>query len=421
MSRAAAGRARGSSGRGTRIDAPVIHGLLVLVTLGLVAFGLVMVYSASSARAAISAGDPAYYLKRQGLFAVVGLVLFAVLTRVDYRILRRIAGPFLCLSLALLALVLVAGDSVNGARRWLVLGPVTVQPSELAKLALALWVAAFLASKPAPASLGALFRPVGLVTGLAGLLVIAEPDLGTAIAFGIVVGAVLLVTGTPLRVMGLAGGLTMGLVLAVAWMTPYRKERLLSFLNPWADPLDTGHQAVQAQIALGSGGLFGTGLGESVQKVYYLPESSTDMIYAIVGEELGLVGASAVILAYCVFGFAGFRIALATRDPFGKRLAAALTALVCGQAAVNLGAVLGFAPIAGVPLPFVSYGGSSLIVCLGAVGILLNIALSDAEARRATVRDRGRGDGGARAAGSGRGGRAGVPRRAGELRRTASP
>ena len=421
MSRAAAGQARGSSGRGTRIDAPVIHGLLVLVTLGLVAFGLVMVYSASSARAAISAGDPAYYLKRQGLFAVVGLVLFAVLTRVDYRILRRIAGPFLCLSLALLALVLVAGDSVNGARRWLVLGPVTVQPSELAKLALALWVAAFLASKPAPASLGALFRPVGLVTGLAGLLVIAEPDLGTAIAFGIVVGAVLLVTGTPLRVMGLAGGLTMGLVLAVAWMTPYRKERLLSFLNPWADPLDTGHQAVQAQIALGSGGLFGTGLGESVQKVYYLPESSTDMIYAIVGEELGLVGASAVILAYCVFGFAGFRIALATRDPFGKRLAAALTALVCGQAAVNLGAVLGFAPIAGVPLPFVSYGGSSLIVCLGAVGILLNIALSDAEARRATVRDRGRGDGGARAAGSGRGGRAGVPRRAGELRRTASP
>ena len=421
MSRAAAGRARGSSGRGTRIDAPVIHGLLVLVTLGLVAFGLGMVYSASSARAAISAGDPAYYLKRQGLFAVVGLVLFAVLTRVDYRILRRIAGPFLCLSLALLALVLVAGDSVNGARRWLVLGPVTVQPSELAKLALALWVAAFLASKPAPASLGALFRPVGLVTGLAGLLVIAEPDLGTAIAFAIVVGAVLLVTGTPLRVLGLAGGLTMGLVLAVAWMTPYRKARLLSFLNPWADPLDTGHQAVQAQIALGSGGLFGTGLGESVQKVYYLPESSTDMIYAIVGEELGLVGASAVILAYCVFGYAGFRIALATRDPFGKRLAAALTALVCGQAAVNLGAVLGFAPIAGVPLPFVSYGGSSLIVCLGAVGILLNIALSDAEARRATVRDRGRGDGGARAAGSGRGGRAGDPRRAGELRRATSP
>jgi cell division protein FtsW len=246
MSRAAAGRGRGSSGRGARVDAPVIHGLLVLVTLGLVAFGLVMVYSASSARAAISAGDPAYYLKRQGLFAVVGLVLFAVLTRVDYRILRRIAGPFLCLSLALLALVLVAGDSVNGARRWLVFGPVTVQPSELAKLALALWVAAFLASKPAPASLGALFRPVGLVTGLAGLLVIAEPDLGTAIAFAIVIGAVLLVSGTPLRVMGLAGGLTMGLVLAIAWMTPYRKARLLSFLNPWADPLDTGHQAVQA-------------------------------------------------------------------------------------------------------------------------------------------------------------------------------
>jgi cell division protein FtsW len=420
MSSAAVERGRTASRSGARLEMPVVHGLLVLVTLGLVAFGLVMVYSASSARAAISEGDPAYYLKRQGLFAVVGLVLFVVLMRVDYRALKRFSGVFLCVSLALLALVLVAGESVNGARRWLELGAITLQPSELAKLALALWTAAFLASKPAPSSLGALFRPVGLATGLAGLLVIAEPDLGTAIAFAIIAGAVLLVSGTPLRVMGMATGLTLGLILAVAWMTPYRKARLLSFLNPWADPLDTGHQAVQAQIALGSGGLFGTGLGEGVQKVYYLPESSTDMIFAIVGEELGLVGAATVILAYCLIGYAGFRIALACRDPFGKRLAAALTALLCGQAALNLGAVLGFAPITGVPLPFVSYGGSSLVVCLGAVGILLNIALSDAEARRVTGRDRGRGDGGARAAGSGSRGGADGSRGARDLRRAAS-
>jgi cell division protein FtsW len=421
VSSAAVERGGRLSRSGARVEAPVVHGLLVLVTLGLVAFGLVMVYSASSARAAISEGDPAYYLKRQGLFAAAGLVLFVVLTRIDYRSLRRIAGPFLCLSIALLALVLVAGSSVNGARRWLELGPITVQPSELAKIALALWVSAFLASKPAPGSIGALFRPVGLATGLAALLVIAEPDLGTAIAFAIVVGSILLVSGTPLRVMGAAAGLTIGLILAVAWMTPYRKARLLSFLNPWADPLDTGHQAVQAQIALGSGGLFGAGLGESVQKVYYLPESSTDMIFAIVGEELGLVGAATVILAYCLFGYAGFRIALACRDPFGKRLAAALTALICGQAALNLGAVLGFAPITGVPLPFVSYGGSSLVVCLAAVGILLNIALSDAEAKRASVPDRGRRDRGARPAGSGDRRGADGSRRSGQLRRAASP
>jgi cell division protein FtsW len=420
MSATARVRRRGDAAPRVRLEAPAAHGLLVLTTLALVAFGLVMVYSASSARAAISEGDPAYYLKRQGLFAAVGLVLFVVLMRVDYRALRRMAGPLLCASLALLALVLVAGASVNGARRWLEVGPVTLQPSELAKLALALWVSAFLASKPAPGTLGALMRPVGLVTGLAGLLVIAEPDLGTAIAFALIVGAVLLVSGTPLRVMGTAAGLTVGLVLAIAWMTPYRKARLLSFLNPWADPLDTGHQAVQAQIALGSGGLFGAGLGESVQKVYYLPEASTDMIFAIVGEELGLVGAAAVIVAYGLFGYAGFRIALACRDPFGKRLATALTALVCGQAAVNLGAVLGFAPITGVPLPFVSYGGSSLMVSLGAVGILLNIALSDAEARRASVRDRGRGDGGARAARAGHRGGAHGARRAGDVRRAAS-
>jgi cell division protein FtsW len=403
-----------------RIEAPVVHGLLVLVTLALVAFGLVMVYSASSARAAIAQGDPAYYLKRQAVYAAFGLLLFVVLARLDYRTFKRFAGPFLCVSLVLLAFVLVAGRSVNGARRWIELGPVTVQPSELAKIALAVWVAAFLARKPAPATLGALLRPVGLVTGLAALLVLAEPDLGTAIAFAIVVGAIVLVSGTRLRVLATAGGLTVGLVLLVSWLTPYRRARLITFLDPWADPQGAGFQAVQAQIALGSGGLFGHGLGESVQKVYYLPEASTDMIFAIVGEELGLVGATAVILAFVLFGYAGFRIALACRDPFGKRLGAALTALVCGQAAVNLGAVLGFAPLTGVPLPFVSAGGSSLVISLAAVGILLNIAWSDAGTRRATVPDRSRGDGGTRAARARGGGGAAGARRPRELRRAAT-
>jgi len=407
-------------GTGARLETPVIHGLLVLVTLALVAFGLVMVYSASSARAAISEGDPAYYLKRQAIYALVGLVLFVLLARIGYRSLQRIAGPFLVVSLFLLALVLVAGTTVNGAKRWLELGPVTMQPSELAKLALAVWVASFLARRAAPTSLGSLVRPIGLVGGVAALLVLAEPDLGTAIAFAIVIGAIVLVSGTPLRVMVTAGTLAIGAVLLVSWVAPYRRARLLTFLDPWADPQGAGFQSVQALIALGSGGLFGVGLGESVQKVYYLPEASTDMIFAIIGEELGLFGTGAVILAYVLFGYCGCRIALACRDPFGKRLAAGITALVCGQATVNLGAVLGIAPLTGIPLPFVSYGGSSLIVALAGVGILLNIALTDAGERRASLRDRGRGDGGARAAGTGRGRGAEGARRPRELRRAAS-
>ncbi len=405
---------------GARLETPVVYGLLVLVTLALVAFGLVMVYSASSARAAISEGDPAYYLKRQAVYALVGLVLFVVLTRVGYGVLRRIAGPLLVVSLCLLAFVLVAGTTVNGAKRWLELGPVTMQPSELAKIALAIWVSAFLARRAAPSSLGALLRPIGLVGGLAAVLVLAEPDLGTAIAFAIVIGAIVLVSGTPLRVMASAGALAIGAVLLLSWVAPYRRARLLTFLDPWSDPQGAGFQSVQALIALGSGGLFGVGLGESVQKVYYLPEASTDMIFAIIGEELGLFGTGAVILAYVLFGYCGCRIALACRDPFGKRLAAGITALVCGQATVNLGAVLGIAPLTGIPLPFVSYGGSSLIVALAGVGILLNIALTDAGERRASLRDRGRGDGGARAAGTGRGRGAEGARRPRELRRAAS-
>jgi cell division protein FtsW len=409
-----------SRGRGARLEAPVVYGLLVLVTLALVAFGLVMVYSASSARAAISEGDPAYYLKRQAVYALIGLVLFVVLARIGYGALKRIAGPLLVVSLCLLAFVLVAGTTVNGAKRWLELGPVTMQPSELAKIALAIWVSAFLARRAAPGSLGALLRPIGLVGGLAAVLVLAEPDLGTAIAFAIVIGAIVLVSGTPLRVMASAGALAIGAVLLLSWVAPYRRARLLTFLDPWSDPQGAGFQSVQALIALGSGGLFGVGLGESVQKVYYLPEASTDMIFAIIGEELGLLGTGAVILAYVLFGYCGIRIALACRDPFGKRLAAGITALVCGQATVNLGAVLGVAPLTGIPLPFVSYGGSSLIIALAGVGILLNIALTDAGERRASLRDRGRGDGGTRAAGTGRGRGAEGARRPRELRRAAS-
>jgi cell division protein FtsW len=392
--------------------------LLVLVTLGLVAFGLVMVYSASSARAMLAAGDPAYYLKRQAVNAVVGLAVLVVLSRLDLRVPRRLAGPLLVGSVGLLVAVLVVGTSVKGARRWISVSAFEFQPSELAKLALALWVAALLASRPPPRSLAELVRPVGLVAGLVCALVLVEPDLGTAIAIAIMVAAMLVVAGTPLRVLAGAGAIGVVGVLAAIWIEPYRRTRLLSFLDPWSDAEGAGFQTVQAMIALGSGGLFGVGLGESVQKANYLPEASTDMIFAIVGEELGLVGAAAVIAAFAVFGYAGFNVALRTADPFKKCLAAGLTSLVCGQAAVNLCAVLGLAPLTGIPLPFVSYGGSSLVVALGSVGLLLNIAVNHG-VDSTFVRDRRRRDGGSRAPRARDRGVAARPRRRRDVRRSA--
>jgi cell division protein FtsW len=391
--------------------------LLVLVTLGLVAFGLVMVYSASSARGLIASDDPAYYLKRQALYTLVGLVALVLLSRTDFRKLRHVGGPMLALAFFFLVAVLVVGTTVNGAKRWIPLGSFSFQPSELAKLGLALWLGARLARKPAPRSLGELAKPVGLVVCFVCGLIVVEPDLGTTIAIVIMVAAMLVVSGTPLRVLAASGGLGLSVLMLAIWFEPYRRARLFSFIDPWSDPQNAGFQTVQAMIALGSGGLFGVGLGESVQKIYYLPEASTDMIFAIIGEELGLVGAMGVMGAFVLLGYAGFNAALRCRDPFGKRLATGLTALLCGQAAVNLCAVMGIAPLTGIPLPFVSYGGSSLIVALAAVGILLNIAQNHAVEAVAQVPDRRRRNSRARPAGDRRRGSAGRARRQRDVRR----
>jgi cell division protein FtsW len=393
--------------------------LLILVSFGLVAFGLVMVYSATSASAALQNGDPAYYVKRQGIYAALGLVLMFLAARLRYQALRQLAPVLVATSLGLLAAVLVLGEAVNGARRWLTFGPAVFQPSELAKLALAIWAAAYLARRRPPMSLKELWRPVGALACVYALLLLLEPDLGTAIAIFLMLAGMLLVAGTPVRALG--GGLSVAAALGLAaiWFEPYRRARIFSFVNPWHDAQGAGFQIVQAMIGLGSGGPFGVGLGQSVQKANYLPEAHTDMIFAIIGEELGLVGTTALIAAYTTFAYVGLRIALRCRDPFGKALASGLTILVCGQAAINLAAVMGLAPLTGIPLPFVSYGGSSLIVALAAVGILLNIAVGHGREARVGVRDRGRGDGGARPAGArGRRSAAGS-RRAGELRRVA--
>jgi cell division protein FtsW len=394
--------------------------VLVLVTLGLVAFGLVMVFSATSATAAIGEGDPMRFLVKQGAYALVGVILLATLSRVDYHALRPLAPALLVGALALCVAVLLVAPPVNGARRWFLLGPASFQPSELAKLAVCLWVCARLARRPVPQTLGELAKPIGIVVALFCGLILLQPDLGTTITLCVMVTGVLVVSGLPARLLVTAGTLALVLGAAAVWAEPYRRARVFSFLDPTHDPEGAGYQTLQAVIGLGSGGFFGNGLGQGVQKINFLPEAHTDMIFAVVGEELGLLGSLIVIGGFAAFAWAGFRVALACRDPFGKRLAVGVTTLVCGQAAVNLAAVLGLAPLTGIPLPFVSYGGSSLLVFLAAVGILLNIAVNG-RVVEARVPDRSRRNGRARPA---RARRRGSAARAGgdrDVRRVARP
>jgi cell division protein FtsW len=393
--------------------------LLVLVPLALTAFGLVMVYSATSASAALGHANPAGYLERQGVYALIGIGLMVFAARSDYRKLRALAPGLIVTSLALCLVVLAIGERINGARRWIGFGPAAFQPSELAKLALVVWCAAYLARKPPPRTLKDLARPIGLLVGIFALLILVEPDLGTVITIVVMVGAMLLVAGTPVPTLASAYGIVFALAALASWVSPYRRARLLVFLDPWKDPQNNGLQNVQALISMGSGGVFGRGLGQGVLKTRYLPEAHTDMIFAVIGEELGLVGASLVMVAYCALAYAGLRLAITCKDPFGKRLAAGITALITGQAAINLAAVLGLAPLTGIPLPFVSYGGSSLVVALLSMGILLNIARGHGRAATASVPDRGRGDGRSPRAVTRGGGSAPRTRRGSDVRRVA--
>jgi cell division protein FtsW len=392
--------------------------VLGLVTLALVAFGLVMVYSATSASAALGDGDPMSYLKRQAVYALIGLVLMLVAARFDYHRLRYLAPPLLLVALGLCAAVLVLGPEINGARRWFLLGPASFQPSELAKLALCLFAAVYLARRRAPQTLGELVKPLGFTTAIFCALILLEPDLGTTISLCGMMLAVLLVAGVPIRLLVAASLLAAAMGMLAIWVEPYRRARVFSFLDPWSDAQGAGFQIVQAMIGIGSGGFTGAGLGEGVGKISYLPEAHTDMIFAVIGEELGLVGSLLVIGAFALFAVTGFRIALNCRDRFGKLLAAGVTALICGQAAINLAAVLGIAPLTGIPLPFVSYGGSSLVVLLAGVGILLNIAVNGTVVQARVPDRRGRNSRSRPARARGRGGAARA-RGNGDVRRVA--
>jgi cell division protein FtsW len=357
---------------------PIEYSLLLTATMCLLAFGVVMVFSASSTTSLLSSsGDSAYYLKRTALFGVVGLLVMRVLAIRGVQLIRALTPAILVVGFVGCVLVLMPGFGVevNGAKRWIGAGMLQIQPSEVLKVALILYGAHLLATRPKLVSGGiGQMAPFLVAVAAACLLVVVEPDLGTAMVVCFAAAALLLTAGARPRDIGLLA-LALGVVVVLAVMIePYRMQRLTGFVDPSADPTGSGFQVIQAKIAIGSGGIFGTGLGQGIQKAFYLPEAHTDMIAAVVGEELGFVGIAGLVGLYGLFGYAGLQIARRARDRYGKLLATGLTSLVLVQAVINLCAVLGLAPLTGVPLPFVSYGNSSMLVMLAAVGLLLNIA-----------------------------------------------
>jgi cell division protein FtsW len=376
---------------------PVEYSILYTATLCLLAFGAVMVYSASSAESLLSgSGDASYYLKRYLMFGLIGLVLMHAASRHGLKLVRALTPVLLIASFVLTVAVMIPGlgVNVNGATRWLGAGPLQFQPSELLKLSLVLFAAQLLAARPsATKSFGGLAKPLLIVVGIACIMLLKQPDMGTAMVICFTVGTLLFVAGTPLRLLGTIGGGLAALALIVALVEPYRRERLTAFLDPWSDAGDTGFQSVQSMIAIGSGGPVGVGLGESVQKIFYLPEAHTDMILAIIGEELGLLGIVSVVALYGLIAYAGFRAAKQARDRYAKLLATGVTALILCQATLNMFAVMGLAPLTGIPLPLISYGNSNLIVVMAAMGLLLNVAATGGTAkrgRRLTAIDGGR-------------------------------
>ena len=358
---------------------PIEYSLLLTATLCLLAIGVVMVFSASSTTSLLGdSGDASFYLKRTALFGVAGLVVMRILSIRGVRLMRALTPVVMGVSLFLLVVVMIpgVGVEVNGARRWIGAGMFQVQPSEVAKVALILYGAHLLATRPRMTRSIGEMGPFLMAVGVICLLVVLEPDLGTAMVACFAAAAMLVAAGARLRDLGLIAAALGVVVLLAVLIEPYRMERLTGFISPGTDPSGSGFQAIQAKIALGSGGIFGVGLGESLQKAFYLPEAHTDMIAAVIGEELGLMGITMIAVLFGLFGYAGLRTAQRARDRYTKLLAAGLTSLILVQAVINLFAVLGLAPLTGVPLPFVSYGNSSMLTMLAAVGLLLNIARS---------------------------------------------
>jgi cell division protein FtsW len=368
----AADKARVASGAGTRS-----YYVVMMITGVLLGFGLVMILSASSVSSYTKYGSSFLFFKRQLLWAAIGVAGMFVASRIDYR--RWRSGGWILLLVTLGALVLVLhpafGTRVGGSSRWLGFGGISVQPSELAKLALLLVAADVCVRKRGKlTSLREVVLPLGILAALVAGLIMLQPDLGTMLIIAMIVFVVVFVGGIPLPLLGSIG--LMGAIGAfgLALTEGYRRARLFAFLNPFRDPLNAGYQSVQSLIALGSGGISGVGLGASRQKWLYVPNAHTDFIFAILGEELGLMGTLAVIALFVGFAYAGVRVARRAPDAFGQLVAIGITVWIVGQGIVNMGAVTGLLPITGVPLPLVSFGGSALVISLIAIGILANIA-----------------------------------------------
>jgi len=351
----------------------VLLGAVLLLTM----LGVVMVYSASAVYAGARLGDGLWFFKRQLAGATLGLLALLLALRIGYRRLEKLAAPLLLLSLVLLALVHVPGlgRAAGGARRWLALGPIQFQPSELVKLALVLWLARSLSRRQEKIrAFSAGLLPHLVVLGIAASLLLLEPDFGTTVVIACLTFALLFAAGA--RITWLASGVMLGAPIAafLIWHSPYRLRRVLAFLDPWADPRGHGYQAVESLLAFGAGGTAGVGLGGSHQKLFFLPAAHTDFILSIVGEELGFVGVSAVLLLFAALVFRGLKAAHAAPDAFGCYLALGLTLLLALEALVNPGMALSLLPTKGMALPFLSYGMTSAVASLLAAGILLSVS-----------------------------------------------
>lgn len=350
--------------------------ITVIITF-LICLGITMIYSSSGVYALQELGDKMFFLNRHLLFLFIGLLASVGVMSVDYRILRVYAKPVLLFIFVLLVLVLIPGigKASYGARRWFKLGPFNFQPSEFAKVAVLVYVSDFLARKQSKIKdFWEGFLPLVLVMGVVSALIIKQPDLGSSILIATIILIMLFTAGARLKHIILLSLCALPAVVGLIVMEPYRMRRIIAFLRPTDDVQGVGFQLAQSQIALGSGGIFGVGLGKSAQKLFYLPAAHTDFILSIIGEELGLVGTIAVILLFAAFIWQGARIAKRVTDPFGYYLALGIVIMIGLQAVINIGVSIGAFPTKGLPLPFVSYGGSALIFNMMAVALLLNIS-----------------------------------------------
>jgi cell division protein FtsW len=350
---------------------------LFTVTVILICIGIVMIYSSSSIYAWEHYKDGFFFLKRHLLFLLIGAIFTFLVMCIDYRRFRRFAKPLLLISLLLLVLVLIPGigREVSGARRWFRFKFISFQPSELASLGVIIYVADFIARKGnLIKSFVRGFLPPVCVLGCCALLILVQPDLGMTIAISLVVFIMLFIAGTRIEYLLSILLASLPVLYVLIFSVPYRRARILAFLNPWLDPKGSGFQIIQSQIALGSGGLVGVGLGHSRQKLFFLPAAHTDFIFSIIGEELGLIGTLAVIILFIIFIQQGIKVIKNAPDKFSYFLALGLVLMISVKAVINIGVSCGVLPTKGLPLPFISYGGSSFVFDMVSVGILINIA-----------------------------------------------